>query len=170
MGLWLKPQSRDVWTRIDGRVKNEHDSLGRKRPVILKYTLTEKEYFGARREHAEHLGRRSFFFRMMLPIALGAALAGTYATLFAGNLELGLGLWVAAACLLIALPQPCLQDIRRRSMESLILAHSLTRIHWYRVTQPCARRYTRSQQHFQRKKKKKAKKQKRRKKAKKIGE
>src|SRR5712671_869834 len=80
----------DVSTRIDGRVKNEHDSLGRKRPVILKYTLTEKEYFGARREHAEHLGRSSFFFRMMLPIALGAALAGTYATLFAGNLELGL--------------------------------------------------------------------------------
>ena len=102
MGLWLKPQSRDVWTRIDGRVKNEHDSLSRKRPVILKYTLTEKEYFGARREHAEHLGRSSFFFRMMLPIALGAALAGTYATLFAGNLELGLGLWAAAACLLIA--------------------------------------------------------------------
>src|SRR5258708_22397944 len=60
-GLWLKPQSRDVWTRIDGRVKIEHDPLSPKRPVILKYTLSEKEYFDARRDHAAHLGRSSFF-------------------------------------------------------------------------------------------------------------
>jgi hypothetical protein len=91
-----------VWARIDGRVKIERDPLSPKRPVILKYTLTEKEYFDARRDHAAHLGRSSFFFRMMLPMALGAALAGTYAALFAGNLELGLGLWAASACLLIA--------------------------------------------------------------------
>lgn len=69
--------------------------------MILKYTLTEKEYFDSRRVHAAHLGRSSFFFRMMLPIALGAALAGTYAALFAGHLKLGLGLWTVSACLLI---------------------------------------------------------------------
>src|SRR5438093_7278207 len=69
----------------------------------------------------------------------------------------------AAASLLIALPQPSLQDTRRHLMESLILAHSLTRIRWYRVTQPPAQRDTRSRQHFQKKKKKSKKKQKRRK-------
>jgi YD repeat-containing protein len=84
------------------RLKIEHDSVSSNSPVILKYNLAEKEYFDARRAYAAHLGRSSFFFRTMLPVALGAALAGTYATLFAGNLELGLGLWSASACLMIA--------------------------------------------------------------------
>jgi hypothetical protein len=68
--------------------------------VILKYSLAEKEYFDARRAYAVHLGRSSFVLRMMVPLALGAALAGTYAALFANILEFGLELWLASACLL----------------------------------------------------------------------
>lgn len=83
------------------RVKIEHDSVSSNRLVILTYTLTEKEYFDARHGYAAHLGTSSIFFRMMLPLALGAAIVGSYATLFVNNLMAGLALWSASACLLI---------------------------------------------------------------------
>lgn len=70
--------------------------------MILKYTLTAKEHFDARRAYAAHLHWGRSFFKMMLPLALGAALVGTYATFFAGNLKWGLGLGSASVCLLIA--------------------------------------------------------------------
>jgi predicted Zn-dependent protease len=68
--------------------------------MVLTYTLTEKEYIEAQRAHRAHLTGSSLLFRMMLPIALGAALAGAYSLLVLDDSGWGVGLCVASAYLL----------------------------------------------------------------------
>jgi YD repeat-containing protein len=69
--------------------------------AILTYTLTEKEYLDAERAFKAHLGPGRFFFRMLLPIALGAALASVYSFFVVDNLSWGIGLCLASAYLLV---------------------------------------------------------------------
>jgi uncharacterized membrane protein YoaK (UPF0700 family) len=68
--------------------------------VLLTYTLGEKEYLDAQRAFKAHLARGRIFFRMMLPVAFGAAVAGAYSFFVAGNLVWGTGLCLASAYLL----------------------------------------------------------------------
>jgi len=68
--------------------------------VILTYTLVEKEYLEAQRAFKAHLARGRLFFRMMLPVALGAAFVGAYSFFIAGNPGWGVGLCLASAYLL----------------------------------------------------------------------
>jgi YD repeat-containing protein len=68
--------------------------------VLLTYTLAEKEYLDAQRAFKAHLARGRLFFRMMLPVAFGAAVAGTYSFFVVGNLGWGIGLCLASAYLL----------------------------------------------------------------------
>src|ERR1700730_2483133 len=70
--------------------------------MSVKYTLTEKEYLAAQRAYKAHLAAGSVLFRMMLPIAFGAALAGTYASFLANTQGWGVGLWVASVYLLVS--------------------------------------------------------------------
>jgi YD repeat-containing protein len=70
--------------------------------VILTYTLVEKEYLDAQRAFKAHLARGSLLFRMMLPIAFGAALAGAYSFFVVDNLGWGIGLCLASAYLLVS--------------------------------------------------------------------
>ncbi|MBZ5546939.1 MAG: hypothetical protein LAO22_03110 [Acidobacteriia bacterium] len=68
--------------------------------VILTYTLVEKEYLDAQRAFKAHLARGRLLFRMVLPIAFGAALAGAYSFFVVDNLGWGIGLCLASAYLL----------------------------------------------------------------------
>lgn len=68
--------------------------------MILTYTLSEKEYLDAQRAFRAHLAKGRLLFRMMLPIAVGAALAGSYSLFAAGDLAWGMGLCLASAYLL----------------------------------------------------------------------
>jgi len=68
--------------------------------LLLTYTLSEKQYLDAQRAFNAHLGRRRLFFRMMLPIAIGAVVAGAYSFFVVGNLGWGIGLCLASAYLL----------------------------------------------------------------------
>ena len=68
--------------------------------MLLTYTLGEKEYLDAQRAFKAHLARGRIFFRMMLPVAFGAAVAGAYSFFVAGNLVWGTGLCLASAYLL----------------------------------------------------------------------
>jgi predicted Zn-dependent protease len=68
--------------------------------VLLTYTLSEKEYLDAQRAFKAHLGRGRLFFRMMLPIAIGAVVAGAYSFFVIGNLGWGIGLCLASVYLL----------------------------------------------------------------------
>ena len=69
--------------------------------MILTYTLVEKEYLDAQRAYKAHLARGRVLFRMMLPIAFGAALAGASSFFVVSNLAWGIGLSVASGYLLI---------------------------------------------------------------------
>jgi len=69
--------------------------------VILTYTLNEKEYLDARRAVRAHLARGRLLFRIMLPLVVGAALAGVYSLFVTGNLGWGVGLCLASAFLLV---------------------------------------------------------------------
>jgi YD repeat-containing protein len=69
--------------------------------VILTYTLVEKEYLDAQRGFKAHLARGRLLFRMMLPIAFGAALVGAYSFFVVDNLGWGIGLCLASAYLLV---------------------------------------------------------------------
>jgi len=68
--------------------------------VLLTYTLSEKQYLDAQRAFNAHLGRGRLFFRMVLPIAIGAVVAGAYSFFVAGNQGWGIGLCLASAYLL----------------------------------------------------------------------
>lgn len=68
--------------------------------MILTYTLAEKEYLDAQRAFRAHLARGRLLFRMLLPIAFGAALVGAYSFFVADNLGWGIGLCLASAYLL----------------------------------------------------------------------
>jgi len=68
--------------------------------LLLTYTLSEKQYLDAQRAFNAHLGRGRLFFRMMLPIAIGAVVAGAYSFFVVGNLGWGIGLCLASAYLL----------------------------------------------------------------------
>ena len=68
--------------------------------MLLTYTLSEKQYLDAQRAFKAHLGRGRLFFRMMLPIAIGAVVAGAYSFFVVGNLGWGIGLCLASAYLL----------------------------------------------------------------------
>ena len=70
--------------------------------MILTYTLVEKEYLDAQRAFKAHLARGRLLFRMMLPIAFGAALAGAYSFFVVDNLGWGIGLCLASAYLLVS--------------------------------------------------------------------
>jgi len=70
--------------------------------VILTYTLAEEEYLEAQRVFKAHLARGRVLFRMMVPIAFGAAFAGAYSFVVAGNLAWGIGLCLASAYLLVS--------------------------------------------------------------------
>jgi YD repeat-containing protein len=69
--------------------------------VLLTYRLAEKEYLDAQRAFKAHLARGRPLFRMMLPVAFGAAVAGAYSFFVAGNLGWGIGLCLASAYLLV---------------------------------------------------------------------
>jgi hypothetical protein len=66
------------------------------------YTLTGTEYLDAQRAFKTHLSSGRLVFRMMLPVASGAALAGAYSLFIAGNLGLGIGLCLASGYLVIS--------------------------------------------------------------------
>jgi YD repeat-containing protein len=68
--------------------------------VLLTYRLAEQEYLDAQRAFKAHLARGRLFFRMMLPIAIGGAVAGAYSFFVAVNLSWGIGLCLASAYLL----------------------------------------------------------------------
>jgi YD repeat-containing protein len=70
--------------------------------MILKYILTEKEYLDAKRAFQDHLARGRLLFRMTLPIAFGAGLAGAYSVFVANNSVWGVGLCLASAYLLLS--------------------------------------------------------------------
>jgi predicted Zn-dependent protease len=70
--------------------------------VILTFTLAENEYLDAQRAFKAHMARGRLLFRMMLPIAFGAALAGAYSLFLANNLAWGIGLCLASIYLLIS--------------------------------------------------------------------
>jgi YD repeat-containing protein len=69
--------------------------------VILTYTLAEKEYVDAQRAFNAHLARRRLLFRMTLPVAFGAAVAGSYSFFVVNNLGWGIGLCLASVYLLV---------------------------------------------------------------------
>lgn len=68
--------------------------------MLLTYRLAEQEYLDAQRAFKAHLARGRLFFRMMLPIAIGGAVAGAYSFFVAVNLSWGIGLCLASAYLL----------------------------------------------------------------------
>jgi YD repeat-containing protein len=68
--------------------------------VILKYQFSEKEYLDAQRLRRVHLAGTRLLYRMMPPVALGAAILGSYSILVANDRMLGLGLSAAALFLL----------------------------------------------------------------------
>lgn len=68
--------------------------------VILTYTLAEKEYLEAQLAFKAHLARGRVFFRWMVPVAFGAALAGAYSLFVVNNPSWGIGLCLASAYLL----------------------------------------------------------------------
>jgi predicted Zn-dependent protease len=68
--------------------------------VLLTYTLSEKEYLDAQRAFKAHLARGRLFSRMVLPVAIGAVVAGAYSFFVAGNLGWGIGLCLASVYLL----------------------------------------------------------------------
>ncbi|MBZ5654790.1 MAG: hypothetical protein LAO56_05875 [Acidobacteriia bacterium] len=70
--------------------------------MILTYRLVEKEYLDAQRAFKAHLARGRLLFRMMLPIAFGAALAGAFSFFVVDNPGWGIGLCLASAYLLIS--------------------------------------------------------------------
>jgi YD repeat-containing protein len=86
--------------------------------MILTYTLTEREYLDAQRAFKAHLAPGRFFFRMMLPIALGAALAGAYSFFVAGNLRWGIGLCLASVYLLASQKLLWQRRVRRTLKQS----------------------------------------------------